>query len=79
MKENKELKHKALAYSPTAEMVKEARYFTGLTQAEAAAKIRATQRAWQGWEQGTTTMHPGLWEYFLLVTGQSSNPKFQVK
>lgn len=78
MVKDQKLKHRSLEKSPTPEMIKEARSLSGLTQEEAAEKIRATLRAWQGWEQGVSKMHPGLWDYFLLVTGLCSNPKFRV-
>lgn len=41
-----------------------------LTQAAAAAMIYAGTRTWQQWEAGDRRMHPGLFELFLLKTGQ---------
>lgn len=50
-----------------------AREAAGLTQSEAAAKVRGTLRAWQAYEDAGSNgrrMHPGLFELFLIKTGQ---------
>ena len=56
------------ARNPTPEEIQARRISLGLTQSQAAALIHATERAWQGWEQGERRMHPGLWELFLTKT-----------
>ena len=61
--------------SPTAQEVRQAREHAGLTQAEAAAKVRVALRSWQYWEGEPGTpehrhMQPGLFELFLIKTGQ---------
>ena len=61
--------------SPTSEEVRAARQAAGLTQSEAAVKIRGTLRSWQRYEGVSGTpdhrrMHPGLFELFLIKTGQ---------
>lgn len=56
---------------PAPEDIRRARHQAGLTQAQAAALIFATKRAWEGWEQGERRMHPGLWRYFLERSGQA--------
>ena len=35
-----------------------------LTQANAAAMIHCTPRAWEDWEAGRRKMHPAFWQYF---------------
>ena len=40
-----------------------------MTQAQAAALVHSTLRAWQRYEYGERRMHPALWELFLLKTG----------
>lgn len=56
--------------NPTPEQIAAARENAGLTQTEAAVKVRGTLRAWQDWEGGQRRMHPGLWELFRIKTGQ---------
>jgi putative transcriptional regulator len=63
--------------TPTPQEIRDARAVAGLSQSVAAAKIHATLRAWQGWEadEGTPDhrrMHPGLFELFMVKTGQWS-------
>lgn len=53
---------------PTA--VRDARIAAGLTQTEAAQAVRASLRGWQQWEAGDRAMPPGLFELFMLKTGQ---------
>jgi len=56
--------------SPTPAAVRKARVVAGLTQTEAAQTVRASLRGWQQWEAGDRTMPPGLFELFMLKTGQ---------
>lgn len=53
-------------HSPTKEQVKATRESAGLTQAEAAALLYLTVKAWGAWEQGVRRMSPGYWELFNL-------------
>lgn len=58
---------------PRAADVMAARAAAGITQSEAAAKIRGTLRAWQAYEDAGVNgrrIHPGLFELFLIKTGQ---------
>lgn len=59
---------------PTPDEVRAARERAGLTQAEAAAKVLGSVRAWEKWESMDASenrrMHPGLFKLFLLETGQ---------
>lgn len=41
-----------------------------LTQSQAADIVYSALRTWQQWEAGDRRMHPGLWELFLIKTGQ---------
>ena len=41
-----------------------------LTQTEAAQSVRSSLRGWQQWEAGDRAMPPGLFELFMLKTGQ---------
>ena len=59
-----------LMESPAGERVRELRQLAGLSQPAAAALIYSTKRTWQDWEAGKSSMHPGLWELFLIKTGQ---------
>ncbi|EAA3799304.1 XRE family transcriptional regulator [Salmonella enterica subsp. enterica] len=56
--------------SPPPSAVREARIAAGLTQTKAAQTVQASLRAWQQWEAGDRTMPPGLFELFMLKTGQ---------
>lgn len=56
--------------SPTPAAIRDARAAAGLTQTEAAQTVRASLRAWQQWEAGDRAMPPGLFELFMLKTGQ---------
>ncbi|TAM12888.1 MAG: XRE family transcriptional regulator [Nevskiaceae bacterium] len=56
--------------SPTPAAVRNARVAAGLTQTEAAKTVRASLRGWQQWEAGDRAMPPGLFELFMLKTGQ---------
>ncbi len=55
---------------PTPAEIREARMNSGLTQTEAAQKVQASLRGWQQWEAGDRAMPPGLFELFMLKTGQ---------
>ena len=59
---------------PTPDEVRAARERAGLTQAEAAAKVLGSVRAWEKWESMDAAenrrMHPGLFQLFLIKTGQ---------
>lgn len=50
--------------------IRKARLAVGLTQTEAAQTVRASLRGWQQWEAGDRAMPPGLFELFMLKTGQ---------
>lgn len=72
---NRSKKGRPAGASPTPAEVRAAREKAGLTQTEAAAKISGTLRSWQNYEadEGTPDhrrMHPGLFELFLIKTGQ---------
>lgn len=56
--------------TPTPMMIKEARTSAGQSQTEAGAAVGAALRTWQHWEMGTRAMPSGLWELYLLKTGQ---------
>lgn len=56
--------------SPAPDEIKSRRKVSGLSQEKAAELIFSKRRTWQDWESGKATMHPGLWELFLLKTGQ---------
>lgn len=48
------------------EQIKAVRLKAGLTQAEAAALISYSKRAWQDWEQGRKHMRDAVMDFFLL-------------
>lgn len=54
--------------SPSGPQIAAAREKAGLTQAAAAALVHSTARRWREWESGDYSMHPGLWELYLLRT-----------
>jgi len=58
--------------NPTPADIRTARTTAGLTQTEAALTVRASLRGWQQWEAGDRAMSPGLFELFMLKTGQWS-------
>lgn len=64
----------AVIRSPTSNEVRAAREKAGLTQAQSAAKVRSTTKTWDRWESQSEKqqreMHPGLFELFLIKTGQ---------
>lgn len=59
---------------PTPEEIRAARERAGLTKGQAAAKVRGSEEAWEKWESSADSqrrrMHPGLFELFLIKTGQ---------
>ncbi len=56
--------------APTPEEVRAARSAAGMTQTEAAETVHMSMRAWQQWEGGERTMPQGLFELFMIKTGQ---------
>ncbi len=52
--------------------IKSKRLALGLTQTKAADVIYSKLRTWQDWESGRNTMHPALWELFLIKTKRNS-------
>lgn len=72
---NRSRRETSAGRSPTPDEVRQARERAGLTQEEAATKIRVTLRGWQYYEGPIGTiehrhMLPGLFELFLIKTGQ---------
>ena len=60
--------------SPTIAEIRAARDRAGLNQAEAARRIHSPLCAWKCWEsegEENRPMHPGLFELFLIKTGQT--------
>lgn len=55
-----------LLLSPDKTEVRAAREAAGLTQAQAAAMIHCSLRAWIKWESGERPMHAAMWELFRL-------------
>lgn len=58
------------ASPPTENEIRKAREVADLTQADAAERIHSKRRTWEDWEAGRAKMHPGLFELFLIKTGQ---------
>lgn len=54
---------------PSPEDIVCARITANLTQTKASELISSKLRTWQDWESGKSTMHPGLWELFLIKSG----------
>jgi len=67
---NRSKRNPSLEANPTPAQIVAARQAAELTQAAAAAKIGGSVRAWEKWEAGERRMHPGLFELFLIKTGQ---------
>lgn len=57
-------------HNPTPDAIREARLAARLTQTEAAHTVYASLRGWQQWEAGDRAMPLGLFELFMLKTGQ---------
>lgn len=68
---NRSRRGRSSAANPTPAQIRAAREAAGLTQEAAAAKIEGSVRAWEKWEQGERRMHPGLFQLFLIKTGQA--------
>ena len=58
------------AARPGSAAIRAARVAAGLTQTAAAQTVRSSLRGWQQWEAGDRAMPPGLFELFMLKTGQ---------
>lgn len=56
--------------NPTPDQIRAARLAAGLSHYAAAELIKSSKRSWENWEQGRVNMHPGLFDYFLLLSGQ---------
>ncbi|MCG9078925.1 helix-turn-helix domain-containing protein [Laribacter hongkongensis] len=56
---------------PSPEEIRAAREAVGLSRTAAADLVHSALRTWQQWEAGDRGMHPGLWELFLIKTGQT--------
>jgi len=56
--------------NPTPEQIRVARYGAHHTQLEAGAMIFASMRSWQDYESGARRMHPAIWAWYLVATGQ---------
>jgi len=70
---NRSKRNRSSSANPTPAQVIAAREAAGLTQSQAAEKIGGTLRAWQAYEdagENGRRMHPGLFELFLIKTGQ---------
>ena len=63
---------KSTPQHPSPETIRQARTAAGFTQTEAARTVRGSLRGWQQWEAGDRAMPPGLFELFMLKTGQWS-------
>lgn len=64
------------ASSPEPASITAAREAAGMTQARAAAIVHSNLRSWQKWEGGERSMHPAVFELFMLKTGQAELPPF---
>lgn len=53
----------------TPDNIRRRREAVGLTQAEAAALVYVTPRAWQRWESGDRAIPLATWELFLAKIG----------
>lgn len=54
---------------PTPHQIRSVRLALGLTQAEAAAWVHVTPRAWQWWESGERQMPLASWELCVVKAG----------
>lgn len=57
---------------PTPDQLRAARLAAGLSQEDAGELILGSRRSWENWEQGRVKMHPGLFDYFMIKTGQKT-------
>ena len=62
--------------NPTPGQIRTARLASGLSQREAGGLILDSKRSWENWEQGRVKMSPGLFDYFLVKTGQKTLDRF---
>lgn len=60
--------------SPDPSEIRAARAAAGHSQAAAAAVVYVARITWQCWELGTRAMPPGLFELYLIKTGQKILP-----
>lgn len=51
-------------------VIREVRAKAGHTQEQAAHTVGVARRTWQDWERGIAAMMPGLFELYLIKTGQ---------
>ena len=58
------------AKNPNPDDIVKIRNNAQLTQKQAADIVFSGLRTWQQWEAGDRRMHPALFDYFLLKTGQ---------
>lgn len=56
--------------NPDPAEIQAARANAGLTQSAAGEIIFGSLRAWQDYEAGKRKMHPAIWWFFLIRTGQ---------
>jgi putative transcriptional regulator len=63
-------KHGARKMPPDAWRIAKARERAGHSQSQAARVIYVSVQAWQKWEQAVNRMPPGLFELYLIKTGQ---------
>lgn len=57
-------------HPPAPAKIKAMRKACKLSQTAAGALVYSALRTWQQWEAGDREMHPGLWELFLIKSGQ---------
>jgi DNA (cytosine-5)-methyltransferase 1 len=74
---NRSRRAPSVARNPSPDEIRAAREKAGLTQEAAGALVHASRRTWMNWEFSVDApenraMHPGLFELFLLKTGQLS-------
>jgi putative transcriptional regulator len=56
--------------NPTPAQVLAAREAAGHSQLDAAELIFGSERGWQEYEAGRRRMHPAIWTWYLVATGQ---------
>lgn len=57
--------------------IREARLKAGHTQEQAAHTVGVARRTWQDWERGIAAMMPGLFELYLIKTGQHPDSQWR--
>lgn len=55
---------------PTPDEIRTARKKSGLTQEQAGKLVYVTMTSWMRYETAKSNIHPGLFELFLIKTGQ---------